>query len=172
MTRVEALPQATSATVALRDALPSEAPALAALVNRAYRVEDFFIDGDRTTEAEVAGMFSHATFLVAEGEGRLAGAVYISADGPRGHFGMLAVDPACQATGLGSFLVEAAEQRLRQSGCVSVSIDVINLRSELLPWYRRRGYVEAGTGPFPAPEKAKLPCHCIIMTRSLAPGRP
>ncbi len=40
-----------------------------------------------------------------------------------GHWGLLAVDPTAQGTGVASALVEAAEDRLRAGGCQYVQIE-------------------------------------------------
>ena len=62
--------------------------------------------------------------------------------GTRGYFGMLAVDPSRQSSGVGRRLVELAEQYARDHGCSVMDIRVVNLRTELQPFYRKLGYVE------------------------------
>jgi GNAT superfamily N-acetyltransferase len=152
----------------LREARPEDAEAVAALVNAAFRVESFFIDGDRTSAAEIRGLLDGGSFLLAEdGEGRLAGCVYVDRRGPRGYFGLLAVDPGRQRSGLGRRLVAAAEEHCRQGGCAHVDIQVVNLREELPPFYRGLGYVESGSAPFPEPGRAKRACHFIRMSKPL-----
>src|SRR5262249_15002811 len=86
--------------------------------------------------------------------------------GERGYFGMLSVDPARQKEGLGRRLVEIAEQRCRDAGCRIMELHAVNLRPELLPYYRRLGYVESGTAPFTS-ERLKQPAHFIIMEKPL-----
>jgi GNAT superfamily N-acetyltransferase len=152
---------------ALRTAGPADAGAVTALINAAYQVERFFIDGDRTSEDEVRRYMAKGAFLVAEEDGRPAGCVYIEQRGDRGYFGLLAVDPAQHGKGLGRTLVEAAEERLRRAGCIAMDISVVDLRTELPPFYRRLGYVETGTAPFPDPDKATRPCHFILMSKPL-----
>lgn len=49
-----------------------------------------------------------------------------------------------------------------------MEIRVVDVREELPPLYRRLGYVEVGTEPFPDTERAKLPCRFIVMTKPLA----
>lgn len=149
---------------------PSDLPALVTLINLAYRVEDFFINGNRTNETDVRYELEHGLFIVAEDRaGDLAGCVHVAVRRDRGHFGMLSVHPAHQGSGLGKALVAAAEDHCREHGCTTMELEVVNLREELPPWYRRLGYVESGTSPFPAPEKQKLPCHFIVMSKPLAP---
>jgi hypothetical protein len=47
-----------------------------------------------------------------------------------------------------------------------MDILIVNLREELPPFYRKRGYVENGTTPFPDVE-TKIPCHFINMAKPL-----
>jgi hypothetical protein len=51
---------------AVRRATVADAPVLAALVNRCYAVESFFVDGDRTNAPVVAQMIERETILVLE----------------------------------------------------------------------------------------------------------
>jgi GNAT superfamily N-acetyltransferase len=153
----------------VRHAVLSDVDAIVALVNEAFRVERFFIDGDRTDAAHIAQRFESGRFLVAEDtSGRLAAAVYLEIRGDRGYFGLLAVDPARQRAGLGRVLVEAAEKESREAGCRIMDLQIVNLRTELPPFYRRLGYAESGEMPFAAEAKPKLPCHFIRMSKPLA----
>lgn len=157
--------------MAIRIAEPGDARALAALISLAYRVEDFFKIGDRTNEADVLARMERASFLILENEaGTLAGCVYVDVRGDTGYFGMLSIDPSRQGQGLGRRLVAAAEDHCRNAGCRVMELEVVNLRTELPPFYRRFGYVESGTRPFTDTEFAKLSCHFILMTKSLVPG--
>jgi GNAT superfamily N-acetyltransferase len=152
----------------IREAAAEEAGALARLVNAAFVVERFFKRGDRTTPDAVRRLMDEGTFLVVDGEGgRPAACVFVRQDGRRGYFGMLSVDPAAQGRGLGRGLIDAVEARLHAAGCVAVDIHVVNLRTDLPPFYRRIGYVESGTRPFPDPAEATQPCHMVVMTKSL-----
>lgn len=155
-----------------RLAQPSEAAALAELVNLAYRVEDFFIDGNRTNETEVSRCLAEDAFIVVDGpQGRLAGAVYVSVNGQRGYFGMLSVAPERQRGGLGGQLIGAAEDFCRARGCTVMELTAVNLREELPPFYSRFGYTVSGTAPWAEAgmEKLKMPAHFIVMSKSLAP---
>jgi GNAT superfamily N-acetyltransferase len=151
----------------LRVATSRDARALAALISLAYRVEDFFKLGDRTDEADVLARMQKAAFLVLEDDdGALAGTVYVDVRGNVGYFGMLSIDPARQGQGLGSRLIAAAEAHCRDAGCATMEIEVVNLRTELPPFYERFGYSETATRPFPDP--SRIPCHFIVMQKSLA----
>ena len=141
------------------------------LINAAYRVEDFFIDGDRTnaTDLETKMSASGAAFLVIEGDGdgELGGSVFVEVRGSRGYLGMLSVDPTHQKEGLGRVLVTAAEDHCRAAGCHFLDLDVVNLRRELPAFYRKLGYAPYDTAPFPRGEKLLRPAHLVLMTKPL-----
>ena len=156
--------------ISVRRARPEDAPALAALVNRAYEVERDFIEGDRTSAAEIERMINKGTFLVLERGPVLAAAVYVdtpkSGDGhARGYIGMLSVEPAVQGMGLGTRLVRIAEAMCEAMGASSVRLQIVNLREELHRWYKGLGYHESGTLPFEG--RAKQPLHFIEMRKGL-----
>jgi hypothetical protein len=48
----------------VRIATPDDTPALLALINRAFAVEKFFVERDRTTPGELAEYFRRGTFLL------------------------------------------------------------------------------------------------------------
>ena len=155
--------------ISVRRASPADAPALAMLVNRAYAVERFFVDGDRTDAAEVGELIERGTFIVLEHKGGLAAAVYVEHDGSApGYIGMLSVDPATQKAGLGTRLVRIAEALCEAGGCTQVNLQIINLREELARWYRSLGYREVGTAPYEH-RPVKQACHFVLMAKSLRP---
>jgi GNAT superfamily N-acetyltransferase len=141
---------------------------IARLVNSAFRVERFFIDADRTNPEKVRALLRQGRFVLAEQAGALAGCIYAELRGNRGYFGLLAVDPALQRSGLGSQLVTAAEEYCRAAGCRFMDLTMVNLRTELPAFYNRLGYVEDGTLPFPSDQQANQPCHLVKMSKPLA----
>ncbi len=150
-------------SASVRCATAADASALAELVNRAYAIESFFVDGDRTTASEIREMVAKGTFVVLEQAGGLAAAVYVE----RGYFGMLSVLPELQGMGLGTRLVRIAEAMCEADGCTEVNLKIINLREELARWYRSLGYREVGTAPY-AHRPVKQPCHFVEMRKRLA----
>jgi ribosomal protein S18 acetylase RimI-like enzyme len=147
----------------VRRATADDAAALADLINRAYAIEAFFVDGDRTNAAEARELMQSGTFVILEQDGGLAAAVYVE----RGYFGMLAVLPELQGMGIGKRLVRIAEALCEADGCREVNLKIINLREELARWYRSLGYREVGTSPY-AHRTVKQPCHFVEMRKSLA----
>ena len=146
----------------VRRATAADAAALADLVNRAYAIEAFFVDGERTNAAEIAELIERGAFIVLEQAGGLAAAVYVEPG--HGYFGMLAVSPDVQGRGLGKRLVRIAEAMCEADGVTTMRLKIINLREELGRWYRSLGYREVGTEPY-AHRSVKQPCHFIWMQR-------
>jgi N-acetylglutamate synthase-like GNAT family acetyltransferase len=149
-----------------RRAGPSDVETLVALVNAAFRIEAFFVTGDRTNLEEVKASLEKGAWLLAEKEARGVACVFVEVHGKSGHFAMLAVEPQSQGQGLGRLLVCAAEDLCRQEGCSTIDLLLVNLRTELPDFYRKLGYRETGTSPFPA--KSKLPCHFVRLEKSLS----
>ena len=154
-----------SLATSVRRATAADAAALATLVNRAYAVEAFFVDGNRTSASEIEALMDRAEFLVLEHEGGLAAAVYVEL---HGYFGMLSVEPALQGLGLGTRLVRIAEALCEAQGCRTVSLRIVNVREELGRWYRSLGYHEVGTAPYEH-RPVKRPCHFVDMRKELRP---
>lgn len=163
-----------SIAISVRRATATDAPALAELVNRAYALEQRFVDGPRTTTAEIAALTRDELFLVLEHDGGLAAAVLvrpISRDGRAGaYIGMLSVQPELQGSGLGTRLVRIAEAMGEAMGARFCELRIVNLREELARWYRGLGYREVGTQPYTEPARLKEPAHFVDMRRELVPA--
>jgi ribosomal protein S18 acetylase RimI-like enzyme len=156
-------------TLAVRLATDADRARLIPLINSAFSIETF-LEGTRTDEESLASMMQEGDLLAAEdGNGRLVGCVYTEVRGGRGYMGMLTVDPARQRSGLGTRIMEAAEDHLRRRGCKAIDILVLNLRTELPPIYRRHGYVETGTQHHGLHRTIKpgVEWHFIIMSKDL-----
>jgi len=139
------------------------------LINSAFAIEKF-LEGNRTNEDEVAQRMRKGEFLLGHDEsGTLVAVVYVELRGPRGYFGMLAVDPKRQGRGLGREMVAAAEAYCREKGCTAMDLTVLSLRPELPPLYRKLGYIENGIEEFrpSRPLEDSLECHCIVMSKAL-----
>jgi ribosomal protein S18 acetylase RimI-like enzyme len=152
----------------VRIAAPEDAARITAVINAAFRIaEGFFIDGNRIKQSEVEQLLEKGTFLLEEDAGKLNGCVYVELRGERSYLGLLSVDPSCQQSGFGSRLMLEAEEYCRARGSRSMDILIVHLREELPPYYRKRGYVETGTSPFPEDIETRIPCHFINMSKSL-----
>ena len=159
-----------SKSVRVRIAQREDAEEITTVINSAFRrAEGFFVERDRIDVGEVLSFLSSGKFLLAESEQTLLGCVYVEPFESQGHayLGLLAVDPGRQQSGLGSMLMDAAEDYCRALGLRFMDIKVVNLREELAGFYRKRGYVETGTSAFPAEVETKLRCHFIDMSKPL-----
>lgn len=156
----------------IRFAAESDLQAVTSLINTAFRVEAFFIEGNLLTVEETQGYFGIGRFLLAEENGALAGVVYVELRGDRSYLGLLSVDPALQKSGLGRRLMAAAEEFAREMGSHHMDLNVVNLRTELPPFYRKLGYAEVGTAPIHEHMKSRVnqPCHFIRMSKPLGNG--
>lgn len=155
----------------IRIATADDADRLAGIINRAFVVESFFKICDRTSPAGVAELMrAGETFLVVEESGAPLGCVLVNAKGTTGYFGMLSVEPEAQGRGLSRLLIDASESFLRDRGCRQVEIEIVNLRTELPPFYEKFGYAKTEERPYPTPELSRRPCHFIVMTKPLGPA--
>ncbi|MFN3837921.1 MAG: GNAT family N-acetyltransferase [Brevundimonas sp.] len=149
--------------VVFRTAKPDDVAALHPLIERAYRGEAAkagwtheadLLSGARTSVEELAGLIADAdrVILLAHRGGALIGCVQVARAGQDlAYLGMLTVEPALQASGLGRRLLAAAEtEAVARFGARRMEMTVIRRRAELIAWYQRRGYVATGeTRPFP-----------------------
>lgn len=147
-----------------RVAALADLAALHALIERAYRGdaarqgwshEADLLDGQRTDPEALADILTNADerlILAESGDTRLMGCVQISnKGGGLGYLGLLSVDPAHQAIGLGKQLIAAAEAEARRAfGIERIELTVIRQRHELIAFYQRRGFRLTGEErPFP-----------------------
>ncbi len=155
-----------------RYATSKDNPELVRIINNAYRVEDFFVDGDRTNPDDVRSRMEtpNACFIVIDSPGTssLAAGVWVEVHQNRGHFAVLSVDPAFQGKGLARVLIDAVEAHCRKSGCEWLDIEVVNLREELPQFYAKFGFEPNGTAVFTDTGKLKREAHLNLMTKSLA----
>ena len=158
--------------IRIRVAAIEDAEKIVSVINSAFRVaEGFFVDGNRINLESVLTSLDKGIFLLAESDQVLLGCVYVEQRGTaqrRAYLGLLSVDPTHQRSGVGTLLMDAAEDHCRRQGCEFMDIYVVNLRRELPAFYHNRGYRITGTSPFPADVETKIPCHFIEMSKPLA----
>ena len=154
-----------------RFATERDIPEIVRIINAAFRVEDFFVNGDRTNHADIAARMTDPSvrFLVVDAAepGALAAAVVVDVHDGQGHFAMLSVDPPLQGRGLARILMTAIEDYCREAGCESVDIEVVNLREELPAFYDIMGYTPTDSAPFPDKGKLRRDAHMVRMTKRL-----
>jgi GNAT superfamily N-acetyltransferase len=157
----------TASSPTIREARAADRDVLVGVINRAFDVERFFKKDDRTDAAEVSRLLDAGTFLMAiDDAGVCLGCAYTAERGQVATLGLLSVAPALQGRGVGRALVDAVEARAAGLGYGEIEIWVANLRTELFPFYHRRGYREHGTAPFDHPALT-VPCHFVVMRKPL-----
>ncbi len=164
-------PSQSEHNLSFRKASVQDAPAIAELVNSAYRgdssrqgwtTEADLISGQRTDCLAIEDIIlsPHQWILVGEDKassnpiesGRLVVTALLEKVKPEVcYFGMFAVSPSLQAKGVGKIFIEAAEKFAREElGSQWMEMTVISLRTELMAWYERRGYEKMNEfRPFP-----------------------
>lgn len=152
----------TLSRIKFRQGGAADAQSIVALVESAYRgesgrrgwtTESHLLDGQRTDAADVSALIARAgsRLLMAERDGQLKASCHIERRGTSAYFGMFAVDPDEQGSGLGKQVLAEAERMARDEWhCRAMSMTVIVQREELIAWYERRGYRRTGEyQPFP-----------------------
>lgn len=135
---------------------------MVALVESSYRGESSrqgwtteadMLDGQRTDATEVTALIARpgSAIILAETPGHLAGCCHLERSGPvTAYFGMFAVRPRQQGSGIGRALLAEAGRVALDWGCSRIRMTVLRQRHELLAWYGRLGFEPTGeTAPFP-----------------------
>ena len=154
----------------IRTATVADEERIVGLINAAFVVERVAFTGDRVDLQGVRSLMTKGRFLVAEAgdSDDLAACVYVEPRGEPCYLGLLSVAPPLQGKGLGHQLAAAAEEFARNAGCRAMELRIISPRAEsLLPLYKRLGYLETGTLPFPPEVPTNVPCHYLLMTKPL-----
>lgn len=154
-----------ASAVEMAPATDADVPAVAALMNRAYRGtgadagwdnEAGIVEGARTSETllrQEMAADGDATLLLWRPmpDGDPQGCVWLRPLGDGAwYLGSLTIEPGRQNAGLGRRLLTASESWVRERGGTEIRMTVINVRDRLLAWYERRGYAATGeTEPFP-----------------------
>jgi len=79
-------------------------------------------------------------FLVGCLDGHIIATAMAGYDGHRGWINYLAVHPNHQGTGIGRFMMEEAEVRLRAAGCPKINLQVRSTNTEVIEFYEKIGY--------------------------------
>lgn len=137
-------------------------PAIVALVHSAYRgdasragwtTEADLLDGQRTDADDVRSSIARrrSVVLVVEQGGALVACAHVADEDGAGYFGMFAVAPGLQGSGIGTRVLAEAERVVRDEwNLPAMRMTVIDVRDELIAYYERRGYVRTGIKkPFP-----------------------
>jgi ribosomal protein S18 acetylase RimI-like enzyme len=137
-------------------ATASDIPVIVTLLNSSYRgdasrkgwtTEADLIAGEvRTDEQNLTGVMNEpgSVMLKYEEGDQLLACVNLKKHGDRIYLGMFSVAPELQGAGIGGQILKAAEEHAAREGCGSIYMYVISVRTELIDWYKRKGYKETG----------------------------
>ena len=126
------------------------------LINSAYRGESskqgwtseaHLLDGLRIDQETLTGYFSNHNIVLlkhVEESGEITGSVYLEHRDPKLYIGMFSVSPLYQDRGIGRALLMAAEKYATELNCTTLTMTVISTRTELIDWYKRRGFEPTG----------------------------
>lgn len=159
---MDSAPATARAELTFRDATGDDVPVLVRLVESAYRgdasragwtTEADILQGQRTDADGVREILATPSgkILVAETDGASVACCQLEHRGKAAYFGMFAVTPELQGSGLGKVIIAEAERTAREDwGAGEMHMTVISVREELIAWYERRGYRRTGElTPFP-----------------------
>ena len=136
-------------------ATEADIPQLNVLINDAYRgehskrgwtTEADLLDGSRTDEELLRGMMGNeGSFFLKHTVGEeILGCVFLKEENNELYLGMLTVSPELQGKGIGKKLLDASEEEARKRNCHSIHMTVISVRTLLIEWYVRHGYLDTG----------------------------
>ncbi len=141
------------------DLSPETIRHLCNLINQVYDDAEsgmWKISGSRTTLAEVKRLLEKRELILAELDEKIVGSVNVNLmDENIGEFGMLVADLNLRGAGIGTALVNAAEEWARSKKCKKMRLELLTPRTWSHPskeflkkWYDRIGYIPQFTEPF------------------------
>jgi predicted N-acetyltransferase YhbS len=134
----------------------NDIPAITTLVNSAYQgepgskswtSEGHIVAGQRTTEEVVGNLIQQPAITMlkcVDAQQNIVGCVLLEKKEGTLYLGMLSVNPQLQTTGIGKLLLQEGERVARDHQYSTVTITVIDMRHELIDWYKRKGYRPTG----------------------------
>ncbi|ENW07871.1 GNAT family N-acetyltransferase [Acinetobacter beijerinckii] len=147
----------------IRTAKVDDIEQLVKLINLAYRAqsdrswttEKSFVEGKRISAEQLSRDLNQSNFELLVGEnqqGSLVGCIGLTFDHRTIEIGTFAIDPTIQNLGYGRELLDYVEAYIAQnySKIRHLIMYVLDVRSELIAYYQRRGYEITGhTEPYP-----------------------
>jgi N-acetylglutamate synthase-like GNAT family acetyltransferase len=155
------------ATIKLRVARSNEAQAIFNLIRCAFNDRRPYSSTNFGSTREVEQLITKGVFLVADRDGTIIGCAYLEPSREATRLELLAVCPEYQRTGIGSQLMEVAEDMSRTLQSSFVQVRVLNMSQPVLTFCRRRGYVDFGIEPIPTDSSPVQHCHLVSMAKQL-----
>lgn len=140
----------------IRIARGDDSQVIAKLVNHAYRSklinkgwtnESELVVGSRIDEASVKVLIHkpQSIILLARMNNQLIACVHLLKTGCQVYLGMLSVSAEAQGMGIGTLMLEQAEDYAwNNMAAEGIIMEVISQRKELISFYQRRGYLIDG----------------------------
>ena len=140
----------------LRLANASDAPAIAELVNKAYRPEpgaagwtdeSHLLSGERISAIQVGEVVARRDSVILLGlkDSTIVACVHVEKQDANSQIGMLAVHPRLQNAGIGKQMLAQAERHaIERFGAKRFLLRVVTGRPDLVAYYQRRGYQPTG----------------------------
>lgn len=133
----------------------SNAAEITSLLNLAYRGEssrkgwtteaDLIAGEQRTSLQEVEKLiYQPGSIFLIYCQPDVEGCVNLQQHNDAIYLGMLSVNPQLQSSGIGKKLLSATEEYAIKQNCTSIYMTVIDVRIELINWYKRHGYADTG----------------------------
>lgn len=159
--------------IKFRNATSHDVAAVLNIVNLAYRTEggwtteSHLVVGDRLVEDDclLALQQKNQRIILAEKNNKVVGCIEIKMEGTQAYLGMLAVLPNQQNEGIASQLLAHAETLAKEElKAIQSVMFVLDVRSELLQYYYRKGYQRADEYmPFPVDLNVGKPINQNLM---------
>jgi GNAT superfamily N-acetyltransferase len=149
----------------------TDAKAISDLVNSAYRGDSSYagwtteadiLDGQRTSPKEIEEKIERPDTLIltAYQDQDLIGTceLNINKESSELFFGMFSIRPSMQNKGIGKQFITQVEKLAAEWNLRKIKMSVITVRTELIEYYKRRGYQVTGEIiPFPTEERFGIP---------------
>lgn len=154
-----------------RSAQFPDIPQLVVLINKSYReqqdrswtTELDWVEGQRITEFQLEAQLQlrNSTLLIAEtSASKLIACIGLTFENNQVEIGTFCTDPQVQNMRVGRSVLEYAEQYALKEDphLTSAVMYVLDVRSELIAYYERRGYMKTGNKqPYPVEAKVGVP---------------
>jgi len=145
-------PRAKSSRVRIRQALPADAAAIAALLKVAFlEFEPLYTpEGFRATTPaaeEIEPRFAEGPIWVAEHDGRIVGTASVVPKGDGLYIRSMAVHPAARGGGIATLLLNTAEQAADVFACSRLFLSTTPFLDAAIRLYERAGFRRTDDGP-------------------------
>jgi ribosomal protein S18 acetylase RimI-like enzyme len=164
---------AAPAPTRLREAAPTDAETIVALVHGAFAEYQNVLDPppgglNETAHSVRAQMAAGTRVLIAERDGAPAGCVFCTPHADEGfvYLSRLSVSPAFRRRGIGNALIAAVEDRARALGCARSRLGTRVVLTQKQAWYERLGYRVIAEKAHPGRPGPTY----LVMEKTLTPG--